>query len=649
MRDSVMNLCSLRTLLPAVSALLLLACRPVQERSALAQLPAGGTVALSAVEATSSGIPGATVRRLWSGDDPGFYASSVSPDGRYLTVIDWSTFDLAVRDLKTGALHHVTHIQRQEGDPWEEAEGSLFSRDGRQLAFRWYVEPDLELRVMDFAPDEQGLPRAATPRVIFHNPEFYPYVAHDWSPDGSQILESLYSSAQGATTIRLTLIDARGGGYRVLKSFDWRDPGHASFSPDGRFVAYDFPPDVDVPNRDLFVLSVDGTSEVRIVSSPADDRIIGWHPDGSILFTSDRNGTPGVWRLPMSDGRPAGPAELLKADIWGLEPLGFGADRFYYGLDVNPPRLYVGTVDLETGRLTSTPTAVTDPTQIRISGWEWSRDGKFLALSGSVPGAPGSMILIRSDAGQEVRSLRLDLTPTTRIRWAPDGKSLVVFAADGKGRRGFYRIDYANGTYSSIVRADELNESIPRGDFDISLDGRTLWFASNRATKWTLNAYDIESGTSRPITPVEWQKADHELGWHIGFVAVSPDGSRLAVFAPDTLSTDVLLGTIPVAGGPFTAVARVPGIHGPAAWSPDGRFVVYNTFAGVGDPQTWAAPIDGGEVRQLELDQRGNGYNVKLHPDGRRISFMSGESRGEVWVMEGLGRSATSSARGGSR
>jgi hypothetical protein len=27
---------------------------------------------------------------------------------------------------------------------------------------------------------------------------------------------------------------------------------------------------------------------------------------------------------------------------------------------------------------------------------------------------------------------------------------------------------------------------------------------------------------------------------------------------------------------------------------------------------------------------------LKLHPDGNRIAFVSGESRGEIWVVENL-------------
>jgi len=36
----------------------------------------------------------------------------------------------------------------------------------------------------------------------------------------------------------------------------------------------DFPPDIDSQNRDLFVMSLDGTYEQRVVNGPAVDRLL---------------------------------------------------------------------------------------------------------------------------------------------------------------------------------------------------------------------------------------------------------------------------------------------------------------------------------------------------------------------------------------
>ena len=134
----------------------------------------------------------------------------------------------------------------------------------------------------------------------------------------------------------------------------------------------------------------------------------------------------------------------------------------------------------------------------------------------------------------------LDLGSPSRLRWAPGERSRIAWARDPKGRRGFHRIDLETGSYSMLVRGEELG-IVPRsGHFDISADGRTLWFARRDAVSaespLTLVAYDLTEGTSRSVAPIE---ATDE-----GFVSVSPDGERLAIVAPG--SPCGTISTIPV-------------------------------------------------------------------------------------------------------
>lgn len=265
-------------------------------------------------------------------------------------------------------------------------------------------------------------------------------------------------------------------------------------------------------------------------------------------------------------------------------------------------------------------------------------------------------MVVRSDRGDAVRTVPLDLRASSRIRWMPDGRSLIVSAYDARGRRGFHRIDLEAGSYTTIVRNDQLEDPTPRGDFDISPDGRTIWFATSGDNGWNLVAYDLESGISRAVTPAEWRVRGGAMAWMFAEVSASPDGRMLAVSVPDTTSSGRLVGTIPSEGGRFTALARMPDrvqIRGGPEWSADGRFIIYATQTGsMYAPDqwaTWVVPADGGEARPLELMPFVNPRVIKLHPDGRRITFLAGESRGEVWVMEGLGRDGNLSSHDGSR
>jgi Tol biopolymer transport system component len=616
--------------------LLLTGCRTDVERSALAQVRDDGTPG-SEIEASRSEIPGVTVRRVSASDYLSFEFSSISPDGRYMSMIDWSTIDLAVRDLRTGRLHRLTNVQREKGQPYEDAGASMFSPDGRRVLYVWQRVPDYQLRVMDFEQDETGVPLPAEPTVLLHNPQLEPYFPLGWSPDGSRILVNVWLAGgpgHDHDVNYLALVSAADGSYRTLKTFDWRWPLHAAFSPDGRYVAYDFPPEVDSPNRDLYVVSVDGAHEAQIAADPAVDRLLGWHPDGALLFHSDRGGTPGVWRVPISEGRAAGPPELVKADMWGVEPLGMADGRLYYGVNANPPRLYTATVDLEAGRLASTPVPVVDPARAEVQGWDWSPSGDLLAFSATVSGASGSVIEVRSADGEEMQSLRTDLEATSEIRWDPDGASLILFTMDSKGRKGLFRVDLGTGSSTAIVRMDELEDRSPNGYFAVSPDGQTFYFAitsENRASDSHLRlvSYDARTGQLRPLGWVRWP----------GRVALAPDGSELAVVSPDTWR----VGTVPVAGGPVRDLWEIPEgayVNG-LEWTPDGRAIAVSTRASgdqdPADPVVWTVPIKGADARRLQLVEHLDSRFLRLHPDGRRVAFMAGEARGEVWVMEGLG------------
>lgn len=619
-------------------------CRSEQGRASLEGSGADARVASAALGTVDAidAIPEATQQRLSAIDHVAFYTMGVSPSGRYLSMIDPSTAGLAVQDLSTGEMYRLTDANAAgdyPGGAWESAGVSRFSPDGRSIAYAWErSERPMQIRRIGIQPDAAGNPWAAGPEVVFESRQFAPYYVYDWSPDGREILVLGYP---GGAAAQLALVSATDGSRRVLKSFDWREPLLAVFSPDGRYVAYDHMPDIDSPNRDVYAVSLDGVQDVTVIDGPSIDRLLGWHPDGSILFHSDRGGTPGVWSIAMSEGRPAGPATLVKADMWGLQPIGFAGRRFHYGVSVNPQRLYTAPVDLKTGVLTGAPEAVGDPARVHISAWDWSIDGRLLAYAGATGGDRAALfgrgpteIAVQNDRGEVVQSLHLNLGRPSRLRWAPGERSLIVWARDTKDRRGFYRIELQTGSYSMLVGAAELG-IVPRsGHFDISPDGRTLWFvrrdAASAEQPLTLVAYDLSDGTSAPVAPIE--PTDE------GFVSISPDGDRLAIIAPG--STRGTISTIPVDGGPALPLYVVPSETRvlELEWTHDGNEIVFSTQRSGSHPggqwKTWVVPASGGQARPLDLGDHVNPRGMRLSPDGTRIGFLAGEARGEIWALD---------------
>ena len=75
-----------------------------------------------------------------------------------------------------------------------------------------------------------------------------------------------------------------------------------SLSPDGRYIAYDFPQAEEGPERDIFLLASDGSREVPLVRHPAHEAGPMWTPDGSrVLFFSDGCGG---WICQPPAGKP---------------------------------------------------------------------------------------------------------------------------------------------------------------------------------------------------------------------------------------------------------------------------------------------------------------------------------------------------------
>ncbi|HSM03918.1 MAG TPA: hypothetical protein VK858_04825 [Longimicrobiales bacterium] len=579
------------------------------------------------------------LRRLWTSSYRTFRFSSMSPDGRYLSMVDWSSIDLAVQDLSTGDLHRLTNAPRGPDIPYQGVAGSLFSSHGDQVLLVWQRVPNVELHVLDFEPTADGSPRPAEPTILFDNPEFEPYVPFDWSPDGERILAKVWMGGQENhthTVTHLAFISTSDGSFQALRSFDWREPLQAAFSPDGRYVAYDFQREDGSPDRDIIVVTSDGDEERVVVDGPGVDRLLDWHPNGDLLFHSDRGGSPGVWRMPMHEGRPTGPAVLLRGDMWSVQPLGSGPGSFYYGVDVNPPTLRSGTLDFDVGAVTSPSAPLVDPSRMEVMGWAWSPDGGQLAFSASRPGTSGSVLGIVSAGGAEPQIVRLELQATDRIRWDPEGTSLVLGTSDDKARPGLYRVDLQTGAFSMLMRTD----GVTPGHFALSADGGTVYLGvptpDRTSDGWLgLVAHDLATGEERRLG---------EIGWP-GRIEISPDGTTLAavVHDLDRGPNAGSMGTIPLEGGPARVLFRAPKESYPAgfAWTPDGASILLLTdestsYAAGAEVTLWRvdAAEGGGEV--VHLSEHVDPKGLAVHPDGRRIAFRSGEPRGEVWAMEGL-------------
>ncbi len=297
------------------------------------------------------------------------------------------------------------------------------------------------------------------------------------------------------------------------------------------------------------------------------------------------------------------------------------------------PQVHTAFLDFAAGRVVAPPAPVEDPSEGRSESAAWSPDGRYLAYIHRRNGERTSQLVIRTVAGDDKREIPLTLHNTDHIQWTADGQALMLEAREN-WRRGFYRLDMTSGNAVRLVGEEEIEGNIRGGAF--SSDGKVLYFTRQVGKGLHhLVRMDLESRSETVVASVP--------GDFLRKPSVSPDGRTIAV---STLSFGEKGGRImlvPATGGEAVDLYRTPeGIKYllNVSWSPDGRFILFVTpySAEEEDDGLWRIAASGGEPEQLlisDMELLGAGP-PKLHPDGRRLAFSSGQLKGEIWVMENV-------------
>ncbi len=309
------------------------------------------------------------------GTGPGGGQGEISPDGRFISYIDWSTGDLAVQDLITGQKRRLT-----DKGSWEKsgamANNSRWSPDGKFIAYDWWD--------WDTNPNFVGIrivsPDGSKTRTLFHvSPDEVTYVS-GWSPDAKFILAGIFKKPG---LCRIVLIHALDGSARTVQTVaDIKGKFiNADFSPDGKFLIVERRQEDDPANNDLYIVSIDDGREAPLVKHPANDRLLACAMDGkSVLFASDRRGVVDAWVLELENGKAKGEPRLVKESLGNVEPLGFSSDgSFYYESSRSRNDVYIASFDRETGKLVDVPKKPIDYVGRSSHSPAYSPDGKYLA------------------------------------------------------------------------------------------------------------------------------------------------------------------------------------------------------------------------------------------------------------------------------
>ena len=584
---------------------------------------------------------GFNLRRVWH--DPGVdIEGQPTPDGRYLTFVDWETGDLAVRDLQTSQQRLLT----KHGYP-KYALGSSVSRDGRQVVYFWENTSGggnhWQLRIINFdGTGERVLVENANREITYITP-------YEWTPDGAFVLVVLSKRAGN----EVALVDTRSGAVRTVKAMDWRVPNRAALSPDGRWIAYDFPPDPDAIEREVYVIAADGSVEHRITTHPANDLHGIWTPDGaSLLFSSERGGSVGLWRVRMSDGRAQGEPELIKADMTsGFYPMGFTpSGALYFAQDTGGGDIFTIGFDLAGARVVGEPKQFVQRYQGFNTGGHFSATGDLLAYmtrrNTISIGHSARLVLHDVKTGTErvlpVRSHRQRARP----RVAPDAKQVVLVTRNPRQNERVELIDVATGSVRTLIERTEIGGL---GDAAWSKDGRYVrYFRSGPIVEGVGNPRIMQLD---PATGAEQSIFSFDITWPGRLWAISPDEQLIAYGGAEAGTDTYRIRVAALAGGRSRELATFAAPQRPyenagIIWTPDGRHVIYGVQRDqrwVGDTtiELFAVPVAGGEPRSIGLALH-ELRHISFTPDGQ-LTYTAGPiGFNEIWIMEhpSFGRAA---------
>ena len=431
-----------------------------------------------------------------------------------------------------------------------------------------------------------------------------------FSGDGGEI----WFSPTGDPGERRLIIPFTGGTARPFLS---TGDVAASWSPDNTRLVYFNNQDGDP----LFIADNTGRDARRISVPDADLPQKGlhnhnpvWSPDGeSIYFVHGVDPTVemDIWRV-----RPSGtsPERLTRqnAKINFLAPL--DARTLLYIArphDLAGPWLY--TLDIAsriTRRITS---GLEQYTSVAAS-----RDGRRVVATIANPTSTLMQVPLL-DRVAEDRDIQPYPVPTTRAL-APRivGKSLFYLSSRGTND-GLWKFE--NGQTTEVWKSQDGPLSEPPA---VSADGRRLAVVARQDGKRRLVVMSADGTNSRTLA----RSLDIQGAANQSPAAWSPDGAWIVAGGTDTQGPGLF--KIPVDGGEPLRLASGQATN--PVWSPDGRLIIYSGPLVAGQVSLLGVRPDGGSVKVPQIRLRAGMY--RFLSSGSQLVYIPRVQWREFWLLD---------------
>jgi Tol biopolymer transport system component len=355
-----------------------------------------------------------------------------------------------------------------------------------------------------------------------------------------------------------------------------------------------------------------------------------WTPDGSgLVFASLRTGTPSLWLQRVRDGRADGNPELLDKNMGAFRPITLThRGSLFYTHRTGSFDVYTVPIDSVTGDIRGEPKIAASKVQGSNLAADWSPDGSTVVFtSWRTLFGPGRNILVfHPFNGGPERELALDVDVVNSPRWSPDGRLIAVGGADRQGVRALRLIDAESGRIVS-THFPLPGDVPPVGSGVWAPDGKHMYL-KRQAKVWRFEPQSGEMVALYPQPP----------GSFLGILAISPDGRSLAFNLNMSQEKVSRLVVIPATGGAPRELVKAadPVRLNLGGWTRDGKqllFVRISATEGQQNGEIWAVPSEGSAPRSLGLTMPSL-RDLRVSPDGSRVSFTSGYPDQKMWVFE---------------
>jgi Tol biopolymer transport system component len=580
-------------------------------------------------------------RRVWQGPDA-CSTGQLSPDEKFIAFTDWSTGDLALRDLATGESRPLTNNWTKT-ESGEYALFPVFAPDGNSIAYAWCSGSACGLRMINLKSGEV--------QILLEGNGFNYLQVLGWSPDGrffalrvdnhEEILFCLYSVEDDTLTI--------------LKSFDEDfSPTNVAFSPDGKFIAYDHHSGRTKDWLNIYTIDIENKEQFGVVTHPSENIVCGWTPDGTnLVFISDRTGINAIWTVAVTDGKNSEEPEMLKTDIGqAITPIRLTAHGSFYYV------LYSGDRDVYTASFNPEETEPFGPPEKKSFQYQgsnrtpvWSNDGRYIACEAARSQKhiyySNAVVIHDTETGQE-RNIILDVKMIFGfIRWSPDDQSIAigtVYLKDRHQHHALFILNVATGEVTDTIdggRSGFFTESawsrdakykyFFRGNY---LDLRYVLVKRDMETgeeTELLEPFKNMAGSGRKYPTVRLvYSSDDEM---LAFSWSSEIEKRSALFLLDLKEDDPKPRTLFTINHP-EVIKRTFSFEEDKVLFIQGKLDENNTRR---DLELWSIHISSGERQKIVAIPEGF-ISFSLHPDGKTALFNMGTQRHqcEIWAIDNL-------------